>query len=130
LLNRLGFDAASFREKDADDVQVLRSAPSQDDVVTELGYEQLKRHSLRHPGPTWMEDAGLPLHVLRKIAGHPHLSTTHRYLHPDRQPVAGAGELLSKHLWSQNGPSSGSSDSATKTSAQVRAYFLGRADRI
>jgi hypothetical protein len=25
-------------------------------------------------------------------------------LHPDRQSVAGAGELLSKHLWSQNGP--------------------------
>jgi hypothetical protein len=65
LLNRLGVDAASFREKDADDVQVLRSAPSQDDVVTELGYEQLKRHSLRHPGLTWMADAGLPLHVLR-----------------------------------------------------------------
>jgi len=27
----------------------LRDATSWDDVVTELGYEQLKRHSLRHP---------------------------------------------------------------------------------
>jgi hypothetical protein len=46
----------------------------------------------------------VPIHVLRKIAGHADLSTTQRYLHPDRQSVAGAGELLSKHLWSQNGP--------------------------
>jgi site-specific recombinase XerD len=51
-----------------------------------------------------MADAGVPLHVLRMIAGHADLSTTQRYLHADRQSVAGAGELLSEHLWSQNGP--------------------------
>ncbi|MGV7339151.1 hypothetical protein PJI17_10085 [Mycobacterium kansasii] len=50
-----------------------------------------------------MADAGVPVHVFRKIAGHADLSTTQRYLHPDRQSVAGAGELPSKHLWSQNG---------------------------
>jgi integrase len=82
----------------------LRDATNWDEVVTELGYEQLKRHSLRHTGLTWMADAGVPVHVLRKIAGHADLSTTQGYLHPDRQSVAGAGELLSKHLWSQNGP--------------------------
>ena len=82
----------------------LRDATNWDEVVTKLGYEQLKRHSLRHTGLTWMADAGVPVHVLRKIAGHADLSTTQRYLHPDRQSVAGAGELLSKHLWSQNGP--------------------------
>jgi site-specific recombinase XerD len=73
-------------------------------VVTELGFEHLKRHSLRHTGLTWMADAGVPVHVLCKIAGHGEPSTTQRYLHPDRQSVASAGELLSKHLWSQNGP--------------------------
>lgn len=82
----------------------LRDATSWDEVVAKLGYEQLKRHSLRHTGLTWMADAGVPVHVLRKIAGHADLSTTQRYLHPDRQSVASAGELLSKHLWSQNGP--------------------------
>ena len=51
-----------------------------------------------------MADAGVPLHTLRKIAGHADLSTTQRYLHPDRQSVADAGKLLSGHLWSQNGP--------------------------
>ena len=31
-----------------------------------------------------MADAGVPVHVLRKIAGHGSLTTTQRYLHPDR----------------------------------------------
>ncbi|WP_371871565.1 tyrosine-type recombinase/integrase [Mycobacterium bourgelatii] len=57
-----------------------------------------------HTGLTWIADAGVPVHVLRKIAGHADPSTTQRYLHPDRQSVASAGDLLSKHLWSQNGP--------------------------
>jgi integrase len=82
----------------------LRDATSWDDVVTGLGYEHLKRHSLRHTGLTWMADAGVPLHALRKIAGHGTLTTTQRYLHPDRQSVSDAGELLSRHLWSPNGP--------------------------
>jgi integrase len=40
---------------------------------------------LRHTGLTWMADAGVPVHVLRKIAGHGSLVTTQRYLHPDDQ---------------------------------------------
>ncbi|MCN0152068.1 hypothetical protein NDQ86_08150 [Salinispora arenicola] len=39
-------------------------------MVTALGYEHLRRHDLRHTGLTWMADAGVPVHVLRKIAGH------------------------------------------------------------
>jgi integrase len=76
----------------------LRDATSWDEVVTKLGYEHLKRHGLRHTGLTWMADAGVPLHSLRKIAGHGSLMTTQRYLHPNRQSVADAGDLLSKHL--------------------------------
>ena len=49
---------------------VLRDATHWDEVVTELGYEHLRRHDLRHTGLTWMADAGVPVHVLRKIAGH------------------------------------------------------------
>jgi integrase len=82
----------------------LRDATSWDDVVTELGYEQLKRHDLRHTGLTWLADAGVPVHILRKIAGHGTLTTTQRYLHPDRQSVTNAGDLLSRHPWSPNGP--------------------------
>jgi hypothetical protein len=70
-----------------------------------------------------MADAGVPLHTLRKIAGYADVSTTQRYLHPDRQSVAGAGELLSKHLWSQNGSSSESSDPAPEASLQLRRHF-------
>jgi site-specific recombinase XerC len=82
----------------------LRDATSWDGVVTELGYEQLKRHGLRHTGLTWLADAGVPVHILRKIAGHGTLTTTQRYLHPDRQSVTNAGDLLSRHLWSPNSP--------------------------
>jgi integrase len=77
-------------------------------VVIELGYEHLKRHGLRHTGLTWMADAGVPVHTLRKIAGHGTLTTTQRYLHPGRQSVTDAGELLTRHLWSQMVPNCGS----------------------
>lgn len=63
-----------------------------------LGFEDLRRHDLRHTGLTWMADAGVPLHVLRKIAGHGSPTTTQWYLHPDRRSIELAGEALSTHL--------------------------------
>jgi integrase len=77
---------------------VLRDATSWDEVVTGLGYEHLRRHDLRHTGLTWLADAGVPVHHLQRIAGHGSITTTQRYLHPDKQSVADAGELLTKHL--------------------------------
>ncbi|ASO21049.1 integrase [Actinoalloteichus hoggarensis] len=77
---------------------VLRDATHWDDVVAKLGFEHLRRHDLRHTGLTWMADAGVPVHVLRLIAGHGSLSTTQRYLHPDRQSFDDAGTALSAHL--------------------------------
>lgn len=77
---------------------VLRDATGWDEVVSKLGYEHLRRHDLRHTGLTWMADAGVPVHHLRKIAGHGSLTTTQRYLHPNRTSVAEAGQLLSNHL--------------------------------
>jgi len=49
-------------------------------------------------GLTWMADAGVPVYVLRKIAGHGSLTTTQRYLHLNVQSVADAGRALSAHL--------------------------------
>ena len=84
---------------------VIRDATHWDDVVTKLGYEHLRRHDLRHTGLTWMADAGIPVHHLRKIAGHASLTTTQRYLHPDQKSVTEAGALLSRHLrQSPDGP--------------------------
>jgi integrase len=77
---------------------VLRDATHWDEVVTALGFERLRRHDLRHTGLTWMADTGVPVHHLRKIAGHGSLTTTQRYLHPDRQAMTDAGVLLSAHL--------------------------------
>ncbi|WP_433256059.1 tyrosine-type recombinase/integrase [Streptosporangium sp. CA-135522] len=73
-------------------------------MVTKLGYEHLRRHDLRHTGLTWMADAGVPVHVLRKIAGHGSLTTTQRYLHPDARSIADAGESLSAHLAARRSP--------------------------
>jgi integrase len=83
---------------------VLRDATHWDDVVAALGYEHLRRHDLRHTGLTWMADAGVPVHVLRKIAGHGSLTTTQRYLHPDRQSIDAAGDALSAHLAARRSP--------------------------
>ena len=77
---------------------VLRDATHWDEVVTPLGYEHLRRHDLRHTGLTWMADAGVPVHVLRKIAGHGSLTTTQRYLHPDATSIAAAGDTLTAFL--------------------------------
>jgi integrase len=78
---------------------VLRDATRWDEVVTSPGYEHLRRQGLRHTGLTWMADAGVPVHHLRKIAGHGSLTTT------DQQTVTDAAALLSRHLGgSQLGP--------------------------
>lgn len=61
---------------------VLRDATNWDEVVSRPAYEHLWRHNLRHAGLTWMADAGVPVHHLRKIAGHGSLTTTQRYLYP------------------------------------------------
>jgi hypothetical protein len=45
-----------------------------------------------------MADADVPVHVLRKIAGHGSLTTTQRYLHPDHQAITDAGTALSAYL--------------------------------
>ncbi|HEY0689752.1 MAG TPA: tyrosine-type recombinase/integrase, partial [Kribbella sp.] len=76
---------------------VLRDATHWDDVVNLLGHEHLRRHDLRHTGLTWLADAGVPLHHLQRIAGHRSITTTQRYLHPNRQSVTDAGALLSLH---------------------------------
>ena len=64
----------------------------------------LRRHDLRHTGLTWMADPGVPVQVLRKIAGHGSLTTTQRYLHPDRQSIDAACVALSSHLSARRSP--------------------------
>lgn len=77
---------------------VLRDATDWDSVVTKLGFEHLRRHDLRHTALTWFADAGVMVHHLQKIAGHGSITTTQRYLHPNRKSVTDAGALLSMHL--------------------------------
>ena len=85
---------------------VLRDATHWDEVVTQLGYEHLRRHDLRHTGLTSMADAGVPVHVPRKIAGHGSLVTTQRYLHLRRPVHHGRGKRADppQRQWSPDGP--------------------------
>ncbi|WP_435590794.1 tyrosine-type recombinase/integrase [Nocardia sp. bgisy118] len=83
---------------------VLRDATHWDEVVTELGYEHLRRHDLRHTGLTWFADSGVPLHRLQRIAGHVDPRITQRYLHPDVDGLREDGEKLSQHLRGAIGP--------------------------
>jgi integrase len=85
-------------------ITVLRDATHWDDMVTRLGYEHLRRHGLRHTGLTWFADAGVPVHVLRRIAGHGSLMTTQRYFHPDVHKITAAGAALSAHLSAVRAP--------------------------
>ncbi|MEV7110719.1 site-specific integrase [Streptomyces anulatus] len=57
----------------------LLDAAHRDDVVTELGYEHLRRHGLRHTALTWFADAEVQVNVARRIVGHSSLTTTQRY---------------------------------------------------
>ncbi|MFI8195146.1 tyrosine-type recombinase/integrase [Streptomyces sp. NPDC085942] len=77
---------------------VLRDATHGDTVVTKLGYEHLRRHALRHTALTWFADAGVHVHVLRRIAGHGSLTTTQRYLHPYVHKITAVGPALSAHF--------------------------------
>jgi integrase len=85
---------------------VLRDTTHWVDVVTEPGFEHLRRHDLRHTGLTWFADAGVPLHVLRKIAGHGSLTTTQRYLHPVAGQITAVGAALCAHLMMLRAPRS------------------------
>ena len=51
-----------------------------------------------------MADAGVPVHVLRKITGHGSLTTTQRYLHPDSASIAAAGDSLTAFLRAPRSP--------------------------
>ncbi|MGM0351796.1 tyrosine-type recombinase/integrase [Streptomyces sp. Adlamb9] len=82
---------------DSPTVHAIVDAPDAthwDEVVTRLGYDHLRRHDLRHTGLTWLADAGVPIHILRKIAGHGPLKTTQRYLHPNTHKITAAGTAL------------------------------------
>lgn len=58
----------------------------------------VRAHDLRHTRLTWFADAGVQVHVLRRIAGHGSLTTTQRYLHPDLHKITAAGAALSAYF--------------------------------
>lgn len=84
----------------------LRDATDWDNLVRQLGMDDLVRHSLRHTALTWMADAGIDLYLLQKVAGHQDPAVTARYLHPDREALLAAGRVFSA-WWEQSGDTLG-----------------------
>ncbi|GAB2534447.1 tyrosine-type recombinase/integrase [Nocardia heshunensis] len=112
-------------------ITVLRRATHWDEVVAELGYEHLRRHTLRHTGLTWFADAGVLLHLLQEIAGHADPRVTKLYLHPNITALQKAGDLLSLHLEApKRPPSTADQIKANPLRPRSEGIFLGRADRI
>lgn len=60
----------------------------------ETGIAGLTVHGLRHTAATRMGDAGMDAFALRDLLGHASLSTTQRYVHPQRQALDQAIERL------------------------------------
>ncbi|WP_239096817.1 hypothetical protein [Streptomyces sp. SID11385] len=51
-----------------------------------------------------MADAGTAVRILRRMAGHGSLNTTHRFLHLDTHKITAAGAALSAHLTAIRAP--------------------------
>ncbi|MFG2561113.1 hypothetical protein [Streptomyces sp. NPDC048496] len=94
----LALRGLELKTRDCISTAVLRDATHWNDVVTKLGYEHLRRLDVRHTGLTGFADAGVQVHVLRKIAEHGSLTITQKYPHPDVHKITAAGAALSAHL--------------------------------
>ena len=81
----------------------LRDATHWDELV-EGAWPAWSGAAWTAPHPlTWMADAGVPLHILQRVAGHQDPAVTSRYLHPDLQAMLDAGAAFSA-WWSPTGP--------------------------
>lgn len=45
------------------------------------GKEVHSFHSLRHSYCTWLAEAGTPVHLIKRLAGHQSIETTMQYIH-------------------------------------------------
>lgn len=65
-------------------------------ILSRLGYEGLKFHSLRHTVATLMSNSGaVNLKTVQNFLGHSSITTTSAYVHPDMEAKKGASNVLS-----------------------------------
>ncbi|MDC3958567.1 site-specific integrase [Polyangium jinanense] len=63
-------------------------------VGKRIGLEEWSVYCLRHYAITLWLRAGIPVHVVQRMAGHKHLSTTQRYVHHLKQDLDEAARRL------------------------------------
>lgn len=67
-------------------------------ISREAGLAGVRLHDLRHSFASAGASASLGLHVIGKLLGHAHTSTTARYAHLDADPVKRANDLISGQI--------------------------------
>lgn len=80
-------------------------------VRRRAGLEGWSVYCLRHYAITSWLRAGIPVHVVQKMAGHKHLSTTQRYVHFLKADLEEAARRLESRDRERNPGSSGGTDS-------------------
>jgi integrase len=65
-------------------------------VGKRVGLEEWSVYCLRHYAITLWLRAGIPVHVVQRMAGHKNLSTTQRYVHYLKQDLEEAGRRLGR----------------------------------
>jgi site-specific recombinase XerD len=66
-------------------------------VRRRAGLEEWSVYCLRHYAITSWLRAGVPVHVVQRMAGHKHLSTTQRYVHHLKQDLEEAARRIAAH---------------------------------
>ena len=63
-------------------------------IVDWLGFEGMTPHGARHTAASLMTEAGIDERLVRKILGHSTGSVTERYVHPDREALIEAIDMI------------------------------------
>lgn len=92
---------------------VLKRAVGWPVLVSRLGYPGFRLHDLRASAVTNYLDAGVPVHVVRDIAGHSDISVTDRYARRHTSALSLAAESLADYL-GRGGQTGGQAASTTR----------------
>ncbi|MCL2849568.1 MAG: site-specific integrase [Micrococcales bacterium] len=82
-------------------------------LVARLGYPGFRLHDLRASAVTNYLDAGVPVHVVRDIAGHNDISVTDKYARRHTSALSLAAESLADYL-GRGGQTGGQPSGATR----------------
>jgi len=96
---------------------VLKRAVAWPSLVARLGYPGFRLHDLRASAVTNYLDAGVPVHVVRDIAGHGDISVTDRYARRHTSALTQAADALARYC---DGGEDGGEPTANRAAGQAQ----------